>query len=702
MKTPIERGTRQWYTASDTAQFTKQVGLCVDAVAFAVMADAQRLMRAFRDASREFNDDASQALAFAQPASTEGEAAEDLRVWHVAMRMNLEDADVAARLRGHPKVLVKIVFGDDLNASPQVSITAPRVVGPSLFLGVVCAKDFAEGEFNIENVVPILHALREHVMAQCTVEGDGEFAQDERDGGAAWIAANHPEWRVQSSLGSETTSRVSDLLKRARSAWRAAQAAAANPLLIDNNGVAQARWEEAFAAFREAGELMPSAQLFNEFGTALFAANRYDEAHEMFALGVRKSPLELHRYNLANASFAGGHIERAIAEFEGVQRAAYNESLRTQLLRARVNKGEVTDAIEAWTDMVKAHPSANNVGELGVALFNAQRFEEAHEQFELACNIEPHNEHHFNRANASFAAGNLDRAAREIDDVQYQPAYATLFGNVFVYRFRRAGTLVRDELQFRIRSLNSASLFNEVGCILFVEGAYEEAHKWFDLACEHPDAIDLFRYNRLNSSVTGNNLDRAVLEVDGVPHKQQYVMTINRARIHQYRRADPEDRQMLEAWALEHPAADVFNEIGSVHFNQQRYDVAHAWYQRACELSDANNVHRFNKANASFMVGDTRRSLREFKDVVPALYTERLQTFLEQYRRQRGDSSDDDAADANAAPTNDQAAAPTDSASAGGAAGVDDILDAALDEMNAGDGVDDAALDAALDAILPQ
>uniref|UniRef100_A0A7S1LDR9 Uncharacterized protein n=1 Tax=Neobodo designis TaxID=312471 RepID=A0A7S1LDR9_NEODS len=236
------------------------------------------------------------------------------------------------RPEGAPPPVVKVHVVIKFNASnpdveaPMIRIRAPRIAGPSLFHGVVCAADLANGQWQLRNTYDVLLALRDHLIQHCGIEaagagraGGGKFSDVEASDGATYIASLHPDWKLQADATPQDMSRVRELVEAAASTSNQAAylaqelqqrevqltrqiALQRRPLLEKPPALVQdtvLRDEETESMIRhlrelalqrldEAASIIETGETLQRRACALFALGRYTDAYELFKLVQRR------------------------------------------------------------------------------------------------------------------------------------------------------------------------------------------------------------------------------------------------------------------------------------------------------------------------------------------------------------------------------------------------------------------------------
>jgi tetratricopeptide (TPR) repeat protein len=222
--------------------------------------------------------------------------------------------------------------------APMIRILAPRIAGPSLFHGVVCANDLANGEWSLRRAFDVLLALRTHLIQHCAIETGqrgGAFSDLEARDGATYIATLHPEWKLQSDVAPEYLAKARELVEAAaansnQAAYLAQElqqrelqftrhlalerrphlhkppTAVPENNLYDEETEAMVRHlrELALQRLDEAYAIASTGETLQRRACALFALGRYEEAYDGFN-EVR------HRYSQINGGGAAPAAGRA-------------------------------------------------------------------------------------------------------------------------------------------------------------------------------------------------------------------------------------------------------------------------------------------------------------------------------------------------------------------------------------------------------
>lgn len=196
-----------------------------------------------------------------------------------------------------------------------------------------------------------------------------------------------------------------------------------------------------------------SARAHNNFGQALFRADRLDDAIASYerALAIHPKYPETH-YNLGVARMRQGDAARAIAHYEAALRHEpdYPEALNN-LGNALAQAGRHDEALARYAEAVQRRPSfAEAHNNLGNALLHAGRGVEAQAAFKTAGRLRPGDaETHYNLGNALAAAGQMPEALAEFRAaLAVRPAYAeahTNAGNALLALNRPAEALAHYE-----------------------------------------------------------------------------------------------------------------------------------------------------------------------------------------------------------------------------------------------------------------
>ena len=322
------------------------------------------------------------------------------------------ESDMRRRLKGHSSVFVVLEFdreNPDARA-PRLRIVAPRVVGPSLFQGVVCAGELASGTWRLSRTLDLLLSLRSHIGTLCEVQSGERFTAAEQSHGQMHIAASHPDWELKTDgvdptaikKGAKLMDQAKTLLLRAAETQQALERALARDAMevelphsmippvypigflsdSDDDKAEELSTEleqqqaAALALCEEAARLVPCATYSGQCGVILFNMRRFADAHRAFCDACDRLDDNVNRFNRANASYMGGEIDRALEEIKTVQRHPHAEGLFVALgnhLRAKLAVGDVVErpakALPLLRRVCELDPhQGSHFNELGVCL----------------------------------------------------------------------------------------------------------------------------------------------------------------------------------------------------------------------------------------------------------------------------------------------------------------------------------------------
>jgi tetratricopeptide (TPR) repeat protein len=255
-------------------------------------------------------------------------------------------------------VVIKFNAANPDVEAPMFRIVSPRITGPSLFHGVVCANDLANGEWSLRRIFDVLLALRAHLIQHCAMEvgtKDGKFSEVEASDGATYIATLHPEWKLQSDVPPEALAKVRELVEAAatnsnQAAYLAQELqqremqltrhmvterrpyADRSPTLTSDHNIYDSETEAMVRHLRElalqrideAAAVAATGETLQRRACALFALGRYEEAYYQFRdVKMRYLPTSGNGegnfssavcYELAHCSLKLGLARRALDE----------------------------------------------------------------------------------------------------------------------------------------------------------------------------------------------------------------------------------------------------------------------------------------------------------------------------------------------------------------------------------------------------
>ena len=183
--------------------------------------------------------------------------------------------------------------------------------------------------------------------------------------------------------------------------------------------LAQGRLEEATASFREALRLRPNyAEAYNQFGIALKAQGRLEEAMLSYREALRLKPdyAEAHN-NLGNVLREQGRLEEAMGSFREALR------LNPRYAEAHNNFGvalgeqaQAEEAVASYRQALRLKPDyAEAHNNLGVALGKLGQLEEAMVSFREALRLKPdYADAHNNLGLCSSGAGAVGRGSGQL------------------------------------------------------------------------------------------------------------------------------------------------------------------------------------------------------------------------------------------------------------------------------------------------
>lgn len=260
------------------------------------------------DALRKLNSVAS----LSTPPLFEVLDTDDLFNWKLAWSFDGRDEScfptVLQRFPPGTRVVLEVRFGEpDADvAPPRVRVAAPIVEGPSLFSGVVCANDVAQGEWRLAAAVDVVCAVRTHLAQTCRVVKPGEYTEDELSDGARYIATLHPDWKLQSDTDPETIRQATELHDQAQELAARAR--------LGSKSDATTHLADARRVASQAVDLVRSAQFLSTRGALSADMGDWAAAHSDFAEARRRGASPGCCYAMANASFQLGELDRALGE----------------------------------------------------------------------------------------------------------------------------------------------------------------------------------------------------------------------------------------------------------------------------------------------------------------------------------------------------------------------------------------------------